>query len=112
MTLLGFQVTVSDATGGIVSATRPRSIRQNWDFTKCRFGYESIAVTSGNSTVSASVSARSLVKDSSDIIARVSVAASVPALLTSGMVTAVDDYCVSNGNLERTLRDSLALRRP
>lgn len=109
LVMQGFDMSVADATGGILGAKRTKPKRGNYDYIVCSHKQGSILENELISTVSVSIAA-SNGADGSDVRIRTNVLASYPG--THGIMHMPDSEtdCASNGALEKQLAD--AIRAP
>jgi hypothetical protein len=97
----GFEITLSDASAGIVTAKRVKAKDGNSAFVVCRFAHRSIAETNMETTITITVSAKPEATGSSVIVTN-AVRATFPSLQAS-IYTATppsDDDCASTGLAE------------
>lgn len=100
----GFEIAVSDADGGILSAKKRGRGKAALSFAQCRWPSGSIGELTMTAVLTVSVSARKAPADSSDVLIR----GEVRSATDMGTENAED--CVSNGEAEH--RISAALTRP
>jgi hypothetical protein len=95
LTADGFEITVSDAGAGIVTAKRVRAKTGNAGFVSCRYARGSIGETNMETTLTVSVTVRG---NAAQITNGVRV--TMPGLTGAMTMTPSDDDCASTGQAE------------
>lgn len=110
LTLAGFTITQSDATGGIVTAHRRKAQFGNGDYMNCKFPKGSIGGNTMETDLTVSVIARPAASGGSDVQISELVHTSYPGMAGTGLEGATpanDEDCASNGMIEKKIADAI-----
>lgn len=104
LTIDGFTVTTSDATGGILTATLTRRGEGTWGpFIACRWSDKSLAHSNGTATLTARLTAQSASTGS-----KVFIATSTYTVIDAGMLSSKSDTdCASTGVAEQHVAEAV-----
>lgn len=100
----GFEIAVSDATGGVVSAKRIRKTPGNSEFVVCRYAKGSVAESNTETSLNVSVTAR---PGEAQISSVVKVTAPGSARDGTGLLSPSDDDCASTGRIEAKIANAI-----
>lgn len=106
LTIDGFSVLASDATGGLLTATLARTGSGSWGpFIACRFADNSIGHANGTATLTVRLAAQAAGAGS-----KVFIGASTLTVISAGMLSGTSqDECASTGLAEQHVADAIAV---